>query len=246
MLTGQDFPDYQVSAHSKEMYGDDWDYKVHEVFQNPRATRAVFVRDPMIRFVSAFMSKCLGKNGPRNEFCPMLKPGIVFRDAVEWALDKNVSGDDMQQWDPHWRPQAFHCALQHRLTDYTVIGHMSATSLSQDGSCLLSRANLSQYDIFQSALANENHVTGQMGTEEDILKRMFTPGAARKLIERYRIDYDTLGFPREPAWIDHAIGDWYEKIPEPQSSRYREFPEVEEGDDSIDSIVTEAYLQGYV
>merc|ERR1719335_1130764 len=105
--------DYQVSKASQEKYGYTG---LDNVFKDPQAVRAVFVRDPLSRFVSAFLNKCL--KGEEN--CRAYKfGGIVFRDAVEWA----VNTTDME--DMHWRPQSHHCHLKHRLHQYSVIGLMT-------------------------------------------------------------------------------------------------------------------------
>merc|ERR1719401_431868 len=193
---------YGVSGASQERYG----YAgLNEVFKDPRAVRAVFVRDPLIRFLSAFLNKCMGID---TQNCPPWKSGgIVFREAVEWALnEKNMTNG-------HWTEQALHCNLQDRLHQYTVIGYMSKKTLSQDVSCLLNKVGFSnvtkKYFGTDQGPANASPEYGT--TEEDTLKRFFTPTAARQLISRLQKDYDTFGFQKEPGWIAHATGELYEE-----------------------------------
>lgn len=54
--------------------------------------------------------------------------------------------------------------------------------------------------------------------EEEVLKRLFTKKAALALIQHLHEDYETFRFP-EPAWVSHATGEWYEKIPDALACR---------------------------
>merc|ERR1719408_1105854 len=87
---------YSVGAIAQERYGMQG---IKQVFADPDATRAVFVRDPLHRFLSAYLNKCVhptpeeirGESGMTSmQNCPMYKEGIVFKDAVEWALQTDM------------------------------------------------------------------------------------------------------------------------------------------------------------
>merc|ERR1719443_1668587 len=80
---------YSVGAIAQNRFGLDG---IKQVFADPEATRAVFVRDPLHRFLSAYLNKCVNpilEEGHEN--CPMYKEGIVFKDAVEWALQSDMN-----------------------------------------------------------------------------------------------------------------------------------------------------------
>merc|ERR1719337_206568 len=88
---------YSVGAISQARFGV---AGIKQVFADPEATRAVFVRDPLHRFLSAFLNKCYnptddeaqGQAGMASmQNCPMYKEGIVFKDAVEWALQSDMN-----------------------------------------------------------------------------------------------------------------------------------------------------------
>lgn len=191
---------YQVSARSQEKFGA---LGMEQVFSNPQATRAVFVRDPLARFVSAFLNKCWPI---RRDNCIMFKEGMVFRDAVNYALTNQITNG-------HWSPQAHHCDLYKRINEYNVVGLISHETLSRDASCLFEKTDLSSFNTeFRPGQEHLNSIPNSLTagvSEESILKRFFTPQAARDLIKRFDIDYETFHFSKEPAWIAEATGEWY-------------------------------------
>merc|ERR1719453_987266 len=132
---------YSVGAISQEKFGSDG---IKQVFADPEATRAVFVRDPLHRFLSAYLNKCIHPTAEEveggNGNCPMYKPGIVFKDAVEWALQT-----DMKDVNAHWKLQAYHCHLHKYIESYNIIGVVSE-SLSGDAKCLFEKAGLAGYN----------------------------------------------------------------------------------------------------
>lgn len=207
-------PNYHSGQASQFVYGR---AGMEEVFANPRGVRAVFVREPLARFASAFMDKCARPTERNTVHCPTHTN--IFKDAVEWALRT-----DMSVVNPHWLPQAYHCELHKYISAYTVIGVIDKTNnvnqYPRDAACLLEEAGLSRFDIFsnQTDVGERPHcptcaATSMSASEEDILKRLFTPDAARALIKRLQIDYDTFGFVKEPAWVAAATGEWYSKPP---------------------------------
>jgi len=122
-----------VAQQSRAKFGQKG---IESIFQDPGATRAVFVRDPMQRFASAFFNKCYGDQ--RN--CPLPDGKRKFRDAVEWALAHNMSAQN-----PHWLPQADHCELKTRIQGYNVIGLMESDTFEEDMNCVLAKAGLNGF-----------------------------------------------------------------------------------------------------
>lgn len=237
MLMPADFVKiYSVGAISQSRFGVDG---IKQVFADPEATRAVFVRDPLHRFLSAFLNKCYnptddeaqGQAGMSSmQNCPMYKDGIVFKDAVEWAL-----ASDMKDVNPHWKLQAYHCLLHKYIQSYNVIGVVSH-DLSADATCLFEKAGLDGYnhefvlddagrakqerpenEKFRSSTKN-----GKSG--DDLLKLFFPPDVARKLIQHFAIEYSTFRFDSNPAWLEEATGEYYEIQPPLDQSGHVKLP----------------------
>jgi len=212
---------YSVGAISQDRFGVNG---IKQVFADPEATRAVFVRDPLHRFLSAFLNKCFnptsdeaqGQAGMASmQNCPMYKEGIVFKDAVEWAMES-----DMNNVNPHWKLQAYHCFLHKYIQSYNVVGVVSH-DLSSDAKCLFDKAGLDGYnhefvvdedgkgkrdDNFRSATKN-----GPTG--DALLKLFFPPDVARKFIQHIAIEYSTFRFDTNPAWLEDATGEYYAIVP---------------------------------
>jgi len=199
---------YAVGDISQRKYGPEG---LRQVFADPRATRAVFVREPLTRFVSAFIDKCTRfTSGMVSGNCPF--HSNVFSDAIEWALKT-----DMSDVNPHWLPQAYHCHLHKYVGAYTVIGVMDKTTnpnqFHSDVACLLEEVGLGQFNVLSNhdsphcPKCSQN--SSEYLSETDILTRLFTPSTARALIKRLQIDYHTFGFPEEPAWVAAATGEWH-------------------------------------
>jgi hypothetical protein len=184
------------------------------VFNDRSATRAVFVRDPLERFLSAFLDKCTDI-GCTNSFCHMrdvtqFGSPIPFSLAVEWLKKKNV--DALGHNDGHWTSQSSHCELRSRLHEYTVLGLMESTTLAQNANCLLERAGLSSVNVkssddsasfwqVPSSVRNENENT-------EYLKSFYTKEAAEMVYQKFKEDY-TLFNIRRPSWIGDAHGKFF-------------------------------------
>lgn len=204
------------------------------VFSNPAATRAVFVREPLARFASAFLDKCTTMSCG-NPFCFARKdlgnlPGtaLTMRDVVTWMLSR-----DPAVLDGHWRLQSEHCELKTRVHEYNMIGFMRKDTLSQDSRCVMEKANITRFNEKGPAESpsafwqNESssgelvpHVDRPLDSngltdiaEEEVLKKLFTTDAARALISHFKQDYETFRFEPEPAWVLAATGEWYEVVP---------------------------------
>jgi len=212
---------YSVGAIAQNRFGLDG---IKQVFADPDATRAVFVRDPLHRFLSAFLNKCIhpsreevqGESGMLSmQNCPMYKPGIVFKDVVEWALQT-----DMKDVNPHWKLQAYHCHLHKYIQSYNVIGVVSE-SLSRDAMCLFEKAGLEGYnhefhvDETGQGVRNDNFRSAARGgnTDDEFLKLFFPADVARQLIQHLAIEYTTFHFDTNPEWLEHATGEYYDVQP---------------------------------
>lgn len=189
------------------------------VFTDTAATRAVFVRDPLERFLSAFLDKCLSGTCDRGvmDFCGLMrKPEqkgqpIPFRQAVEWLQTQNVSSPDI---DGHWRSQSHHCELHSRLHEYTLLGFMDKKTLAKNAACLLDRAGLNFLNT-QSSEASASAfwqvpdaASSSSGATTEYLKSFYSKEAAEIVYSIFKDDYDLFKLPR-PDWMDNAHGSFF-------------------------------------
>jgi len=207
--------DYGISGQSQRKHGI---AAIEKIFHDPTATRAVFVRDPMERFASAFMSKCvgIGESGEAFEKCPAKSK--VFRDTVEWLLSR----ENFNTCAGHWLPQAYHCELNKRLQGYNVVSMMSTDTFNNDMNCVLAKAGLDNFIKDTPSIMVNRAMSmldaGPKSTSMDateVLKKLFTKEAAEQVIAKYSMDYDIFGFSKEPAWLQEATGEWYDEEPMP-------------------------------
>lgn len=236
-----DGKDYKISERSQREFGTPG---IESIFQDPAATRAVFVREPLERFASAFINKCIDEDWSHEPHgggnCPMKSK--VFKDAVEWALT-----NDMTSVEGHWLPQALHCQLHNRIRGYNAVILMNRDTFSHDMNCLLARAGLTDFiNDTQPNLLPSN----RSGNVTTVLQKLFTPQAARNFIQKVSFDYDVFGFSKEPEWINAATGEWYEKEPSPvqasiQSTANLRRPTESLVDEDHDDLVELAFRAGY-
>jgi len=205
---------YLVADKSQRKHGEAARSKI---FSDPTAIRAVFLRDPMARFVSAFLGKCIAsphENNHKKCFDPSAASrGHVFmRDAVEWATGRDMSAVE----NPHWRLQIQHCGLRDHFDAYTHIGFITKDTYNSDAKCLVHTANIDQYNIhkgkpvFGRGVKTKHHAksTESNDKEMEYLKSLFTKEAANRLYTSLASDYEFFNFSK-PTWIDKATGQYY-------------------------------------
>jgi hypothetical protein len=181
------------------------------VFSNPNAIRAVFVRDPIERFASAFLMLC--ESGENFNGCPIRTNSsqvLTMKTAVEWAARGISTGLGL---DAHWNPQSSMCELRSRINEYNIIGLYSKEHFSEDSACVLEAAGLSAYSsIFAEAERTDSRnawSTSTKAEETALLQRLFTREGANSLLSTYKDDYAMFKFPL-PEWIEGATGELYD------------------------------------
>jgi Sulfotransferase family len=160
----------------------------NEMMTSPDWTRAIFVREPKIRLLSAFMDKALSNSGKHviEKCCPetgeCLAPAQTlsgFLDLTEWCTDS------------HWQPQAMR--VDDKYWPYiNFVGHFE--TVAEDARRLLEhigaweeigRTGWGDYSIFEKP-ASQNHVTNSQSKAS----AWYTPALERRVEKMYAGDYN--------------------------------------------------------
>lgn len=221
---GYEMPDYFIGRASQYRHGIE---KIQEIFESPTSTVVVMVRDPLARLASVYLNKCFSDNCtgwhclPRYEFMPTghdrLVPGgypITFRHALDWLLQDKVNVSTI---NPHWSLQSERCGMHNGGLEkyFSIVGLMTKENLNEDAACIMERAGISRFNVAPN-LAGNGTFWSEGGiwkedrrkeTEEDVLRKLFTPETARQVMKKFQKDYDTFQLP-EPSWVEHATGEW--------------------------------------
>jgi len=172
-----------------------WDYNLSEanrMMTSPDYTRAIFIRDPKIRFLSAFLDKGLGNFGGfiGHKCCPdtnMCIEGAQRSDGF-MNLIQNCS-------DSHWNPQSQR--MESKFWPYVnFVGHLE--TISKDGPALLKKIGAWEDfaygwgrdgtgTIFSSSSQEEqNHAT----KSSEKIWQWLSPSLEREIETYYQEDYD--------------------------------------------------------
>jgi len=204
---------YWVANDSQTLHGAAGQ---NQVFSDPTAIRAVFLRDPLSRFVSAFVNKCVlsGHESDCFDADARSRGPLFMRDAVEWASTNDLNA----AWvNVHWLLQNQHCGLRHHFNAYTHIGFIQKDTYDSDAMCLLKSADIEQYNKCDDHPVFGKHGQKRNGAERtdsgskevEFLKSVLTQEAANRLYTSLVADYKFFNFPK-PAWIDTATGQYYD------------------------------------
>jgi hypothetical protein len=214
---------FGVAKESVEIYGV---AAAQTILEDPKATVAVVVRDPLARFVSAYLNKRFDLNCGSG-FCFLMRASkdqkhetIPFRQALTWMTD---SERNVAKIDEHWRLQSEFCNLKNGGVHqyYSVVGKMEKETLSSDASCLMEMAGTQKWNV-QSNATNAPPFWGDRNekissksyrqeSETEVLKNLYTPELARAVIKKMQQDYETFQLP-EPEWVASATGEWMDSL----------------------------------
>jgi hypothetical protein len=196
--------------------------------------RAVFLRDPLERFLSGFLDKCIDTDRRyREKHC---EPNVVFRsdfinrtrdnpqDLVgELLKDSHIMFDAYVdtialKWNIHFFPESFYCGgLFRQIDDYDFVGRMG-TNFYSDLQTLGRRHGDSLTSTFEKVfkvdLHSENftritgnsnaYVGGRERKAAQLLQDYYTPRTVRRVLGYMAIDYVKLGLPI-PAWAEEML-----------------------------------------
>lgn len=134
--------DYQSFPYFKKdlagFYLDRLDPEAQQTIWNnstTRWTRAIFLRNPAERLLSAYLDKVYTKPPPKTKEIKRFPPfgfNVSFQEFVDYIAMVNVTKMENHSvhtglsWmtDPHWRPQAWSCGVSEHLADFDCVGSL--------------------------------------------------------------------------------------------------------------------------
>ena len=191
----------------------------------------VFLRDPLERFLSAYLDKCVDSSHRVEKHC---MPNEIFdteseetRSSIElmkgFSFDRNKKTmfaayvDVMPlRWNMHFFPQSLYCnGLYRYLEDYDFVGYMNADFYETLGTVakryggrfetsLIKNFKLTpeKMRLKQSKMKN----TGIETSAPEKVKEYYSPRALRRVLEYVSIDYVLLGLDI-PDCVDEILNE---------------------------------------
>lgn len=171
---------------------------------DPEWHKAVFVREPLERYVSAYMSKCLGADEDGYIHCGKQfgNEHMEFNASVKWILDFDRAGGSDLEFDPHFMKQINFCGhLDSSLQYYSTVEELDRTTSHQNVAEMLRKvgvdaANIEGFnELFpaptQHGWEDEGHNTNAKGAFGTYVNPQ-QPWIADALQKHYREDYEVL------------------------------------------------------
>lgn len=181
---------------------------VEEVLTSPNWTRAILIREPAERLLSAYLDKVQNK--------PKLF-GMEKGEKVSFELFINsLQSDNWWFTDPHWRPQAYSCGIGHDITSMDFVGSLDKVGLhtkklldmvglwESHGKYYQTSANMTDHKVagppfaryqpdppltdtlgFQQIEQTDHHAKGS----QSLMEEYYTPELLAKVKYLYWMDY---------------------------------------------------------
>ena len=170
--------------------------QANEILTSPLYTRAIFVRDPKLRFLSAFLDKALSNNGLyiREKCCPATGDCVEQAQTLEGFLQLAESCQDT-----HWMPQSER--LDQKYWKYIdFVGHLETAE--EDTRCLLERIGAwEEFGRFgwgkngnSSIFENPADAGGHATHSRWEVWKWYNQAAERQVESFYKQDYDNALF----------------------------------------------------
>jgi hypothetical protein len=195
------------------------------------APRAVFLRDPLERFLSGFMDKCVDPGKRRQKHCEPV--AVYYSNLVqrtgespdnlveELLIDPRVMFEAYVdtlplKWNLHFFPESLNCdGLFREIQNYDFVGHMGDdfyADLRAIGQRYGDNVTQEIENAFKVNLRGETNIT-RMALKKDNdrvrkaskrLEEFYTPRTLRRVLEYMSIDYVKLGLPI-PEWAENML-----------------------------------------
>jgi Sulfotransferase family len=221
-LVDEPIPDFNQCFNRQPPYDTYYTNKRPSNYNSSiRSARVVFLRDPLDRFLSGFLDKCVR----RMDHVDHCEPELVFSNEDDDDSDSTSPVRDLLkdrklffkmyadvmplQWNMHFFPQAVQCGgLYRELHEYEFVGSMGHNFYGD-----LRRLSDQYPDLGGSIEATFNlssrvNVTNpHHGVETNAAAQVleyYTPGTVRRVLELYAIDYVLLNLS-VPDWAEEML-----------------------------------------
>lgn len=188
--------------------------------RDSQSKQIIFLRDPLERFLSGFLDKCVRdkratgihceplvvfkkSSGVVDEFIPEYKTGVSFDASKLFEIYVDTFP---LRWNIHFFPQSLFCGgLYSELPKYDFVGNMG------DKFYLHLERFSNQFPILKPFMEDQFHLA-QMGDHNNGVETKaashtesyYTPRTLRKVLEYMSIDYVMLGLPI-PRWAEDML-----------------------------------------
>ena len=202
--------------------------------KNDAGPKFVVLRDPLERYLSAFLDKCVKDINDKNAGQKHCEPWDVFRPDFGNIAIREINGDDRVmfeafvhasplKWNMHFLPQALLCdGLYRTIHEYDYVARMGPdfySDLQNMGHLFGAKADDAMQEIFdyKTKLKEEddskkgdvrysNEVLLRLGSVQasEKVEKFYTPALVRKVLEYTAIDYVLLNMT-VPSWAEKML-----------------------------------------
>jgi hypothetical protein len=183
----------------------------------PHSDKAVFLRDPLDRFLSGFLDKCIR----HRDVVDHCEPTIVFYNESTSPVISVMLNDERKffemyvdtfplQWNMHFIPQSLNCGGLYRdIHQYAFVGSMGEEFYRDLDRLKNQYPQLEQgiEQIFELTTHGISQVTNHKGVETGAAGRVldfYTPHTIRRVLQYYAIDYVLLNLTI-PQWAEDIL-----------------------------------------
>jgi hypothetical protein len=170
------------------------------------AVKIVFLRDPLERFLSAFIDKCIVHKGENH-----CEPVLSFFQGIDKKslFEAHVNAAPLK-WNVHFFPQSLYCdGLYRDLHSYDFIGRMGPAffqDLDKLGSQFGDKLTEGLEQIFSVSQKLNDSNQGIETSASSHVKEFYTPATVRQVLEYTAIDYMLLDLPI-PNWAETILNE---------------------------------------
>jgi len=178
--------------------------------------RIVFLRDPLERFLSAYIDKCI----EYKNLQPHCEPEVVFNDPNN-PLTEGLVGNKRAnfeayvdafplKWNMHFFPMSLYCdGLYRNIHDYAFVGNMDEnfyhdlSALGDQFGSTMTNALESIYKVSQKVERNVQNL-GLETSAPSHVKEYYSPRSIRRVLQYFSIDYIKLNLT-VPDWAQEML-----------------------------------------
>jgi len=191
------------------------------------APKVVFLRDPLERFLSGFLDKCVSSNRQEQSHCGPLHVLKSHSDNQQNMVDHFQDNNNSKKvlfemfvdviplsWDLHFFPQSFYCdGIYRHIPKYDFVGYMGPNFHDDLHKFSQKYDQGSQLTDIVNSIFNVEGNRQQSNTEKHRgietlastkVEQYYTPKTLKKVLEYVSIDYVTLNLPI-PSWAEKML-----------------------------------------